>query len=125
MGPRAKLGFRVTSALVNITSRLPRDICLGEYHLHSLHKVWTSLDAVLGTGRLESTQSIPGWVPDHTTLYGLGTLPSIARSVGQGSPWVNPEHSWVSTRPIQLYMGWVPRLVNPRLDFSRSRVSFI
>jgi hypothetical protein len=35
MGPRAKLGFRVTSALVNITSRLPRDICLSEYHLHS------------------------------------------------------------------------------------------
>jgi hypothetical protein len=34
-GPRAKLGFRVTSVLVNITSTLPRDICLGEYHLHS------------------------------------------------------------------------------------------
>jgi hypothetical protein len=34
-GPRAKLGFRATSVLVNITSRLPRDICLGEYHLHS------------------------------------------------------------------------------------------
>jgi hypothetical protein len=29
-GPRAKPGFRVTSVLVSNTSRLPRDVCVGE-----------------------------------------------------------------------------------------------
>jgi hypothetical protein len=42
-GPRAKLGFRVTSSLVSNTSRLPRDVCLGEYHLHSYTSSWVEV----------------------------------------------------------------------------------
>jgi hypothetical protein len=45
-GPRAKPGFRVTSALVSNTSRLPRDICLGEHHLNSYSKLSHMIGAI-------------------------------------------------------------------------------